>query len=145
MILYFHSAVHLGSVKEDHVRTLLWLVVAGPGALSLTKLVIIHLFVFNVIHNFYFLSTVSDTKGLKSRRCFSFWGASVMLKSGLGLLHFNSLLLHDDSRIVNFWVKQQQLKYGKVSIEDRMIMTAAKFSDRSFREFRMNLVKVQAT
>ena len=87
MILYFHSAVHLGSVKEDHVRTLLWLVVAGLGALSLTKLVIIQLFVFNVIHNFYFLSTVSDTKGLKSRRCSSFSGASVMLKSCLGLLH----------------------------------------------------------
>ena len=56
IILYFHLAVHLGLLKEDHVSTLLWLVVAGRGALLLTKLVIaviVQLFVFNLIQNFY--------------------------------------------------------------------------------------------
>ena len=122
--------------------------VAGRGALSLTKLVIIQSFVFNVIHNFYFLSTVSNTKGLKSRRCsffFFFFGRKRDAYISSRFVSFNSLLLHDDCRIVNFRVKQQQLKYGKVTIEDRMTMTAAKFSDRSFCEFRMNLEKVQAT
>ena len=99
---------------------------------------------FNVIHNFYFLSTVSDTKGLKSRRCSFFFGRKRDAYISSRFVSFNSLLLHDDCRIVNFRVKQQQLKYGKVTIEDRMIMTAAKFSDRSFREFRMNYEKVQA-
>ena len=36
---------------------------------------------------------------------------------------FDSLPLHDDCRVLNFRVKQQQLKYGRVTIEDRMIMT----------------------